>query len=102
MPELPEVETVVCKLHGQLVGRHITAVVATKFARKLRLRWNPAWNRTITERSFSNIWRRGKWLILDFTDGGALLGHLGMSGQLAVVEMATSADAHGHLDFRLN
>ncbi|GAB3929616.1 formamidopyrimidine-DNA glycosylase [Microlunatus endophyticus] len=48
---------------------------------------------TLTGRTFDVPRRRGKYLWLPFTDGDAMLAHLGMSGQFLVAD-------HGHPDVR--
>src|SRR3954466_5981941 len=82
MPELPEVEVVrrglarwvtgttvsdVAVLHPRPVRRHLAG--PDDFAARL------------TGRTFAEPARRGKYLWLPFTDGDALLAHLGVSGQ---------------------
>jgi formamidopyrimidine-DNA glycosylase len=81
VPELPEVEVVrrgltpvtgrrvvhVDVLHPRPVRRHLPG--PEHFAAEL------------TDRTFAEPRRRGKYLWLPFTDGDALLAHLGMSGQ---------------------
>lgn len=95
MPELPEVEVVrrglerlvsgatverVRVLHPRSVRRHIAG--ATDFEDQLADR------RIVAAR------RRGKYLWLAFDSGDALLGHLGMSGQLLVQPRAAPAERH--------
>ncbi|MFD0885470.1 bifunctional DNA-formamidopyrimidine glycosylase/DNA-(apurinic or apyrimidinic site) lyase, partial [Streptosporangium algeriense] len=95
MPELPEVEVVrrglerwvrgrvVARaevLHPRAIRRHVPG--AEEFAAQLK------------GRTIGSAERRGKylWLPLDGTD--ALLAHLGMSGQLLVVEPDTAQEKH--------
>lgn len=100
MPELPEVEVVRRGLHDHVTGRTISAVDvlhdravrrhdagAADFAGRLV-------GRTVAAAS-----RRGKylWLPLHEEDGPsdvALVGHLGMSGQLLVEDTGAPDEAH--------
>src|SRR5262245_26275178 len=102
MPELPEVETVVRDLRRMLTGRRITGLTTRNTAAKLRLPWKPVWKRTITGRSFQAARRRGKWIILEFSDSGGLLAHLGMTGQLTVTARDSAKDAHCHIELQLD
>ena len=88
MPELPEVETVRLGLAENLTGAKVLDVVVHD-ARSLRR--HPAGSRdfieTLTGRSIEAAVRRGKFLWLPLSvkrneTPTALMGHLGMSGQL--------------------
>lgn len=100
MPELPEVETVVRDLRPLLVGRKINAVRASKH--KLRSPWKAAWNAQVTGQTVDRVERRGKWIVLDLRDGKRLVLHLGMTGQLTVVDAAQPRQDHVHLIFGLD
>ena len=102
MPELPEVETVVRDLRPLLNGRRVDGLLLGRSAAKLRLRWNSRWGRRVLGRTFLGIRRRGKWIILDFAEGGCFLAHLGMTGQLTVVPVRTASDAHCHIELALD
>jgi formamidopyrimidine-DNA glycosylase len=58
MPELPEVETIRRQLQGQIVGKKLEG------------------------RKITGVRRRAKLLIIDFADGGSLVFHLKLTGQL--------------------
>ena len=82
MPELPEVETVRAGLAGIVTGRRIDAVTVLHPRPVRRHPGGPDdFAATLTGRTFAEPRRRGKYLWLPFTDGDALLAHLGMSGQ---------------------
>ncbi|MGW4422063.1 bifunctional DNA-formamidopyrimidine glycosylase/DNA-(apurinic or apyrimidinic site) lyase [Streptosporangium sp. NPDC004631] len=100
MPELPEVEVVrrglerwvsgrvvahAEVLHPRAVRRHLSG--AEEFASRLR------------GRVIGSAERRGKYLWLPLDGSDAILAHLGMSGQLLVVE--PEADAERHLRIRI-
>lgn len=84
MPELPEVETVVGDLIREgLVGRRVCT-------------GRVAWPRTVAPstprrflgrlrgRTFTNVSRRGKYIVLHLDDGRFVIAHLRMSGRLAL------------------
>lgn len=100
MPELPEVETVVRDLRPRLVGAAIARVTTSR--EKLRRPWKKIWTSRVIGAKFEAIHRRGKWIIIDLDNDGRLLLHLGMTGQLTVVDAATPLTDHLHLRFDLN
>ena len=100
MPELPEVETVVRDLRPLLVGRRFTSVWASRFA--LRKPWKAAWKKRLVGRRVTAVRRRGKWIVVELDDGGRLVVHLGMTGQLIVAPIKESKKAHTHLLFDLD
>lgn len=82
MPELPEVEVVRRGLAAAVPGRTISDV-AVLHPRPVRrhLGGPDDFAQALADRTFGIPQRRGKYLWLPFTDGDALLAHLGMSGQ---------------------
>ncbi|HEY3338823.1 MAG TPA: bifunctional DNA-formamidopyrimidine glycosylase/DNA-(apurinic or apyrimidinic site) lyase [Propionicimonas sp.] len=82
MPELPEVEVVRSGLAAALPGRTI-AGVTVHHPRPVRRHAGGAadFATGLVGRTFTEPKRRGKFLWLPFTDGDALMAHLGMSGQ---------------------
>jgi formamidopyrimidine-DNA glycosylase len=95
VPELPEVETVVRELRPGLVGRRIRSVEVSKHA--LRRPWSPDWQALVAGRRVVAVNRRGKWIVVDLGKGVALVLHLGMTGQLRVVEADEARADHTHL-----
>jgi formamidopyrimidine-DNA glycosylase len=95
MPELPEVETVVRDLRPQLRGRRITSVQVSGLA--LRKPWTPGWQTGLVGQKMLAVQRRGKWIIVRLEEGRHFVLHLGMSGQLTVVEAAEPMQNHVHL-----
>ncbi|WP_445257609.1 bifunctional DNA-formamidopyrimidine glycosylase/DNA-(apurinic or apyrimidinic site) lyase [Nocardioides aurantiacus] len=102
MPELPEVEVVRRGLQAHVVGRTLADVEvlhprpvrrhlagADDFAQRLR-------GRTVT-----GAHRRGKFWWLGLDDGDALLGHLGMSGQMLVQPAGVPDERHLRVRFAL-
>lgn len=98
MPELPEVETVVRSIRPGIVGRTIANIRVGR--KKLRQPWLKNWNQLVTGRRVVELSRRGKWIILKL-DAGALLAHLGMTGQLTVGPANKTIESHTHLIFDL-
>jgi formamidopyrimidine-DNA glycosylase len=100
MPELPEVETVVCDLRLLLVGKRIAGVRAGR--RRLRGAWSRAWNRHLVGCRIAEVGRRGKWIIIGMDCGSLLVLHLGMTGQLQVFRSPDAVQDHTHLLFSLD
>lgn len=101
MPELPEVETVKRILAPQLCGRRIAAVqlirpevVAHPGAQQFAA--------ALTGRKIMEMGRRGKFLLLGLEDGGRLILHLRMTGQLLVTPPDYPKEKHTHLVLELD
>ncbi len=88
MPELPEVETVRRGLAAHVTGRTITAV---RVHHPRAVRRHEAGAADLTARLIGahicETGRRGKYLWLKLSHGGALVVHLGMSGQMLLGEV---------------
>jgi formamidopyrimidine-DNA glycosylase len=96
MPELPEVEVTRRGLEPQLTGRVISGVAV----REPRLRWPvPKDVHSLVGRTVKAIHRRGKYLLVDCSDGHLIL-HLGMSGSLRVLPAGTPPQKHDHFDLQ--
>ncbi len=99
MPELPEVETARRGLEPVLVDRRLDRVQV----RQPMLRWPvPAgFAPALTGRRVTALGRRGKYLLIHLNDGQAVIGHLGMSGSLAVRPGCNRPppDRHDHVIF---
>lgn len=95
MPELPEVETTLRGIAPHVVGKKVTEVII----RQPRLRWPIPVElmQLIAGRRLVNAQRRGKYLLLDFGNGNALI-HLGMSGSLRIVNAEEPPSFHDHFD----
>lgn len=105
MPELPEVEVTRLRLEPAWVGRRITHVFAgppsyfflTPPARLVQ---------RLTGRTTRALFRHGKYLWAELDDGGRLLCHLGMTGQLFTcspkrARTLLAEDPHVHLTLEL-
>jgi len=95
MPELPEVETVRRGLAPHMTSR----VVREVRVRVPALRWPiPAdLTKCIRGERVHQVWRRGKYLLFEFSSGWMLI-HLGMSGSLRWVEPQVLVRKHDHVD----
>lgn len=93
MPELPEVETVRRGLQKQLAGATIKDVKVLRvdsvghpspveFARLLK------------KRSINSVARRGKYILIELSDGVGMGAHLRMSGRLLVLSAKDSEPGH--------
>jgi formamidopyrimidine-DNA glycosylase len=96
MPELPEVETSRAGIAPFIEGKLFKAVII----RQTQLRWPiPAELATLLPGlRLESVWRRGKYLLLNTTQGTLLL-HLGMSGNLRITDSQQLAGKHDHIDF---
>lgn len=99
MPELPEVETTRRGIEQHLLGKTVTAVILR--AHKLRFPLEQSLCSILPSRSFSEVSRRGKYLLLAM-DGGTLLIHLGMSGHLHLSAPGSPAGKHDHFELELD
>ncbi|MEM9655214.1 MAG: bifunctional DNA-formamidopyrimidine glycosylase/DNA-(apurinic or apyrimidinic site) lyase [Actinomycetota bacterium] len=85
MPELPEVETVRRQLGPTLIGATVVEAGSHPSAK-----FTPA--RAITGARFTGDGRRGKFLLFGVDDDRELVVHLGMTGQLRLVDDRTDTD----------
>jgi formamidopyrimidine-DNA glycosylase len=100
VPELPEVEVVRRGLDRWLVGRTIATV--TVFHDRAVRRHAPGaehFGDLLAGRKVTAARRRGKYLWLPLDSGDALVGHLGMSGQLLVQPPETPDEPHLRVRF---
>jgi len=98
MPELPEVETVRGGIAPHLIGQTIAQVVI----RQPRLRWPVPEALTIQlpGQTIRRVERRAKYLLLR-ADTGTVILHLGMTGRLRILPIATPLQKHDHVDLVL-
>ena len=103
MPELPEVEVVRAGIERHVVGATITRVDVLH-PRPVRrdLRGPAGFAAALTGRRVEAARRRGKYLWLPLDNGDALLGHLGMSGQILVQPPDAPDERHLRVRFALD
>jgi formamidopyrimidine-DNA glycosylase len=99
VPELPEVETTRRGIEPHVKGRRILRLVV----HDPRLRWpvDPGIAALVAGRAIRRAGRRAKYLLLE-TDAGTMILHLGMSGSLRVLPVATPRISHDHVDIELD
>ena len=97
MPELPEVETTRQGIRPYLESSKITKVIV----RNHSLRWpiDAYLAQILSGQTIHSIQRRAKYLLLH-CDSGVLLIHLGMSGNLRILNTADNDEVgkHAHVD----
>lgn len=98
MPELPEVETIVRGLRKTVVGKKIRNVKVifpgiVKQDAKNFIR-NVGRSKIVTVR------RRGKYILIDLSNGNTILAHLGMTGNFLLVKSSSPRNKHNHLIIR--
>ncbi|MDR7273299.1 bifunctional DNA-formamidopyrimidine glycosylase/DNA-(apurinic or apyrimidinic site) lyase [Catenuloplanes atrovinosus] len=100
MPELPEVETVRAGLTSWVIGRRLHTV-EVRHPRAIRRHVPGAehFAAVLAGRTITDVCRRGKYLWLPLDSGDAIIGHLGMSGQLLVQPPGTPEETHLRVRF---
>jgi formamidopyrimidine-DNA glycosylase len=102
MPELPEVETVRRGLEATVLGRTVVSVVATG-ARTVRRQGAAELALRLEGRRLVAARRRGKYLAVVLDEGGSLVVHLRMSGQLLhVADPVEPLAPHTHVRMGLD
>jgi formamidopyrimidine-DNA glycosylase len=100
MPELPEVETVVRGLRAAgIEGARIAKVLVRRSATVLGMSV-PAFARALRGRTVVRLHRRAKYIVADLDDGGRLLIHLRMTGQLRFEPAGAAPDPHDRVILR--
>jgi formamidopyrimidine-DNA glycosylase len=103
VPELPEVEVVRRGLAEHVVGRRLTSVdVLHPRPVRRHLGGTDHFVSGLVDRVVVGAARRGKYLWLPLDSGDALLGHLGMSGQLLVQPADAVPERHLRVRFGLD
>src|SRR6478736_10051139 len=103
MPELPEVEVVRAGIERHVLGSTITRVDVLHPRPVRRDAGGPAgFAASLTGRRIEAARRRGKYLWLPLDNGDALLGHLGMSGQILVQPPDAPGERHLRVRFSLD
>ena len=96
MPELPEVQTVVNDLNA--AGLEGAVIIAARifWPRTIATPGVRSFYRQIKGKKISAIWRRGKFLVFDFSGGHHMMIHLRMSGRIHLVSSDAERLKHEH------
>jgi len=98
MPELPEVQTIVCSLSDCITGRTISSL---KVCSQHVLRWTSEYEiKQFRNKRIAGVRRRGKLILITFEKDEILLFHLKMTGQLIFLAKDEPWDRHTHLSIR--
>tara|TARA_Y100000991_G_C21944497_1_gene336847 strand:- start:422 stop:1261 length:840 start_codon:yes stop_codon:yes gene_type:complete len=94
MPELPEVETVKKALIPILENRRVLSA----FVGRRNLRWPLPENlvKRLTNKVFTHLTRRGKYVLMHLDSDEVLLLHLGMSGSVRIYQQEPDLGQHDH------
>lgn len=101
MPELPEVETIVNDLRGELTGRRFESIWLSKIG-VLRHPDPANFKKTLSERVITGVNRRGKFIVVKLDSGDDLVVHLGMTGHLQIVAPEKTPPKHTHFRAQLD
>jgi formamidopyrimidine-DNA glycosylase len=100
VPELPEVETVRQGLSRWVAGRTIESVeVLHPRAVRRHAAGGADFVAALAGRTITDVRRRGKYLWFALDSDDAIVGHLGMSGQMLLVQAQTPPGAHLRVRF---
>jgi formamidopyrimidine-DNA glycosylase len=98
MPELPEVEVMRRDLEREIVGKKVKAVDVTGTRAIRRHKNKKEFIEALTDRKFTGVSRKGKYLLCRLDGDDVLVVHLGMSGQLLRVKSSKEAmPKHTHV-----
>ncbi len=99
MPELPEVETI----KNGLLPYCKNTIIRKTTIRQPKLRWPIPCDLDsfIKNEKIVDIKRRSKYLLF-YTNSGVLVIHLGMSGNLRVIDKKLEPKKHDHVDIQLS
>jgi formamidopyrimidine-DNA glycosylase len=101
VPELPEVETIAADLRPHLVGRMIVRCELL-FPTIVRHPEPEVFIDSVAGQRITSIGRRGKYILIRLDGDLVLVVHLGMSGQLRLVDTSTPLANHTHAVFDLD
>ncbi len=98
MPELPEVETISRDLNTHLSGKTINTVTILD-NRNLRGIDSNNFINKLTGTTISKIYRKGKALIVDISDGFSIIFHLRMTGKFIIQDKTLEHEKHSMVIF---
>jgi formamidopyrimidine-DNA glycosylase len=101
VPELPEVETIVADLRPHLTGRTIVRCELL-FPTIVRHPEPEVFIDNVAGRQIVEVRRRGKYILIELEHELLLIVHLGMTGQLRLVDADAPLEKHTHAIFTLD
>lgn len=101
MPELPEVEVIAQGLDVSLRD-HIIQSVELLWPRAVAIPEPAAFVERAIGRRFTQVWRRGKYLVFNLDDGQYLLAHLRMTGSFCFLPREEPLDPYVRAIFQLD
>jgi len=101
VPELPEVETIVADLRPHLTGRTIVGCELV-FPTIVRHPEPEVFIDSVVGLRIAGMRRRGKFILIDLDNDLLLVVHLGMTGQLRLIDPLTPLEKHTHAIFTLD
>jgi len=101
VPELPEVETIVADLRPHLAGRTIVHCDLL-FPTIVRHPEPEVFIDSVAGQRIGSVRRRGKYILIDLENDLMLIVHLGMTGQLRLVDADKPLEKHTHAVFALD
>jgi len=101
MPELPEVETIVADLRPHLAGRTIVRC-ELNFPSIVRHPEPELFIEAVAGMRIADVRRHGKYILMDLADDVLLVVHLGMTGQLRLVDADAPLEKHTHAVFTMD
>jgi formamidopyrimidine-DNA glycosylase len=101
VPELPEVETIVADLRPHLTGRTIVRC-ELNFPTIVRHPEPELFIDSVAGQRITGVRRRGKYILIDLDNDLLLVVHLGMTGQLRLVDADKPLEKHTHAVFTLD
>lgn len=95
MPELPEVDTIVRGLQKTLVGKKIknVSVIFPGIVKQ----GSKNFKKNVNKSEIMAVRRRGKFILVDLSNGKTILAHLGMTGSFLFLSSSTPLNRHDHL-----
>jgi len=100
MPELPEVETIVRGLQKTVVGKKIRNVKVI-FPGIVK-QDTKTFKKNVVKTEIIKLRRRGKYILIDLSNGKTILAHLGMTGNFLLVKSSSLLNTHDHLIVRFH
>ena len=94
MPELPEVQTIIDDLKNRILRREIRGIKT--LTKSIWLNKIPR-KEKILGAAIDDISRRGKYIIIYLANNTAIIIHLGMTGQLLLLNPKTKPAKHTHV-----